>query len=91
MAVAVQRAAAVGIPPALVSLPMVAFGTSRPELAACVVAARRGESAIARGNVVGADLVNLPSALGVAAVVRATRAAGDCRRHGGVAPRGWAG
>ncbi len=78
---AMDIAGAVGIPPAIVSLTMVAFGTSLPELAACIVAARRGESEIALGNVVGSNVFNLLSVLGVSALVRPLHAPSDIWTH----------
>ena len=78
---AMDIAEAVGIPPALVSLTMVAFGTSLPELAACAAAARRGESEIALGNVVGSNVFNLLSVLGVSALVRPLTAPTDIWSH----------
>ena len=53
---AMDVAHALGVPAALISLTLVAFGTSLPELAACITAARRGESEIGmRGQRAEAD------------------------------------
>ncbi|MFC4447960.1 calcium/sodium antiporter [Halorussus aquaticus] len=49
---------------------VVAVGTSTPEIAASVVAARRGSSDIAAGNLLGSNVFNVLGILGVAAVVR---------------------
>ncbi|NHN59553.1 MULTISPECIES: calcium/sodium antiporter [Halorussus] len=49
---------------------VVAVGTSTPEIAASVVAARRGNSDIAAGNLLGSNVFNALGILGVAAVVR---------------------
>lgn len=49
-----RLAAAVGISPLVVSLTVVAFGTSAPELAVSLDAAWRGSADIAVGNVIGA-------------------------------------
>ncbi len=81
---AMDLATSVGIPPAVVSLTMVAFGTSLPELAACAVAARKGEPEIALGNVVGSNVFNLLSVMGVSACVRPLNAPGDIWIHLGV-------
>lgn len=48
-----------GIPEAVVALVLVAFGTSVPEIATCVVAARKNEGALAVGNILGADIMNI--------------------------------
>ncbi len=62
---AVQVAESLGVPELVVGLSVVAFGTSLPEVAASVVAARKGEHDIAVGNVVGSNMFNL---LGVLAL-----------------------
>jgi cation:H+ antiporter len=62
-------AAAAGIPPLVVGLTVVAFGTSAPELAVSVSATFAGQADIALGNVVGSNIFNVLFILGVAAVV----------------------
>lgn len=62
-------AAALGMSDALIGLTVVAFGTSLPELVTSVVAAKKGESDMALGNVVGSNIFNLLLVLGVSAVV----------------------
>jgi cation:H+ antiporter len=52
-------ARSVGIPEAIIALTLVALGTSIPEVATCVAAARRKEGAIAVGNILGADIMNI--------------------------------
>jgi len=58
-----------GISEEVIGLTVFAFGTSLPELAASVVAAMRGHSDIAIGNVVGSNLFNVLGVGGTAAVV----------------------
>lgn len=53
-----------GMSDALIGLTIVAFGTSLPELVTSVVAARKGESDIAVGNVVGSNIFNIFLILG---------------------------
>ena len=65
-----------GVSNAVIGLTVVALGTSLPELATSVVAAVRGDSAIAAGNVVGSNLFNLLGILGVAALVHPFAAPG---------------
>jgi cation:H+ antiporter len=48
-----------GVSEAVIGLTLVAFGTSLPELAASIVAAFRGHSDVALGNVFGSNLLNL--------------------------------
>lgn len=57
-------AAELGMSDALIGLTVVAFGTSLPELVTSVVAARKGESDIAVGNVVGSNIFNIFLILG---------------------------
>lgn len=66
---AVDLAAAWGVPEAVVALTLVAVGTSLPELATSLLAAARGESDLAVGNVVGSNIANLLGILGVVAVL----------------------
>ncbi len=58
-----------GVSDAVIGLTVVAFGTSLPELAASVVAAYRGHTDVALGNVVGSNLFNVLGVIGVVAVV----------------------
>jgi cation:H+ antiporter len=53
----------------LVGLTVVAIGTSLPELVTSVIAARRGHSDLAVGNVVGSNIFNVFLCLGTAALV----------------------
>lgn len=58
-----------GVPPVVIGLSVVAFGTSAPELAVSVLSAYRGQPDIAVGNVVGSNIVNILLILGLSAVV----------------------
>ena len=58
-----------GVPPLVVGLTVVAFGTSAPELMINVVGALKGETALAFGNIAGSNLANIGLVLGVAAVI----------------------
>jgi cation:H+ antiporter len=66
---AVAIATALGVSDVVIGLTIVAAGTSLPEAAASVVAARRGQSDIAVGNVVGSNILNLTLILGATAVM----------------------
>lgn len=57
------------IPEAVIALVMVALGTSIPEVATCITAARKGEGGIAVGNILGADILNICWVAGVSAIV----------------------
>ena len=71
--VAVEAASAIarifGISERFIGLTIVAFGTSLPELATSVAAARRGNSDIAVGNIVGSNLFNIMFVVGITAVI----------------------
>ncbi len=66
---AVKIAAAAGVSERVIGLTVVAVGTSLPELAASVVAAIRGHSAMAVGNVVGSNIFNIFLVLGIAGLL----------------------
>ena len=62
-------ARAIGISELVIGITVVAFGTSLPELAASVVATRRGEGDIVMGNLVGSNVFNLLCILGLTSLV----------------------
>jgi len=59
-----------GVSEAVIGLTLVAGGTSLPELAPSIVAAHKGQSALAIGNVVGSNIFNIFYILGVCATVK---------------------
>jgi cation:H+ antiporter len=68
-----RLAALLGIPPVVIGLTVVAFGTSAPELAVSTLSAARGASGLAVGNVVGSNIFNILAILGLVAVIRPLR------------------
>ena len=62
-------ALALGVPERVIGLTVVALGTSLPELAACLVAGKKGEVDMVMGNIVGSNIFNLLCILGLTAVV----------------------
>ncbi len=66
---AVRLAAAYGVPPLVVGLTVVAFGTSAPELMVSVAAVRSGAGDLALGNVLGSNVFNTLFILGASALV----------------------
>lgn len=62
-------AMSLGVSDAVIGLTIVACGTSLPELATSVVAARKGNSGIAIGNVLGSNVFNICLILGVTGMV----------------------
>lgn len=73
---AVGMGRALGWSEAVIGLTVVAVGTSLPELAASVLAAARGESDIAIGNIVGSNIFNLLAILGLSALAHPIDATG---------------
>jgi len=63
---AVEIAEAIGVSKRIIGLTIVALGTSLPEVATCVVAARRGQPDIAVGNVIGSNIFNILAVVGLA-------------------------
>ncbi|MFH1378352.1 MAG: calcium/sodium antiporter [Planctomycetota bacterium] len=64
-----RLAAIAGVPPLVVGLTVVAFGTSAPELAVSARSALAGQSDIALGNVVGSNIFNILFILGFASLI----------------------
>ena len=69
-------ARAAGVSETVIGLTLVAGGTSLPELATSIVAARKGQSALAIGNVVGSNIFNIFFILGVCASIKPLAAIG---------------
>ena len=63
--------ASLGMAPLLTGLVPVAIGTALPEIAAAVIAARRGQGELVAGHVIGSSLFNLTLVLGGMAAFRA--------------------
>lgn len=66
----------IGISQAVVALTIVSAGTSAPELAASIMAARKGDTAMALGNVIGSNVFNVFFVLGTAATIQPIGAGG---------------
>ena len=58
-----------GISDLIIGLTVVAFGTSAPELVISIVAAAQGNSAIAVGNIVGSNILNILLIIGLTALI----------------------
>ncbi len=67
---ATRVAQQLGVSEAVIGLTIVAGGTSLPELATSVVAARKGQSAIAIGNVIGSNVFNVLMIIGITGLVK---------------------
>ena len=67
---AVAGGVALGVPEAVIGMTVIAFGTSLPELTACIAAARKGESDIVIGGILGSNIFNILSVMAISALVR---------------------
>jgi len=66
---AVNLAREWGVSEAAIGLTIIALGTSLPELTTTVMAAIRGQGAVAIGNVIGSNIFNLLAIMGITAVI----------------------
>nr|WP_086939974.1 calcium/sodium antiporter [Thaumasiovibrio occultus] len=62
-------ASALGVSDLMIGLTIVALGTSLPELASSIMAARKGQHDIALGNILGSNLFNTMLVVGIAAIM----------------------
>ncbi len=69
IAAAEKIGAAIGIPPFIVGVTIVAAGTSLPELLTSIFAVMEGSSEIVVGNVVGSNITNILLVLGLTAII----------------------
>ncbi|MBN1141414.1 MAG: calcium/sodium antiporter [Deltaproteobacteria bacterium] len=67
---AVELARSFGVSDLIIGLTIVAVGTSLPELASSVIAARKNEHDIALGNILGSNLFNTLAVVGIAGLIR---------------------
>jgi|TARA_R110002110_G_scaffold199752_1_gene410510 cation:H+ antiporter len=67
---AVDLATTMGISERVIAVTMIAIGTSVPELAASVIAALKKEKAISLGNLIGSNIFNIASVLGITAIIQ---------------------
>lgn len=67
---AVSIARDLGVADLIIGLTIVAIGTSLPELASSIVAARKGEHDLALGNIIGSNLFNTLAVVGLASIIQ---------------------
>ena len=67
---ATEIALILGVSEAVIGVTMIAIGTSVPELAASVIAAVKKEKAISLGNLIGSNIFNIGSVLGVTSIIK---------------------
>lgn len=63
-------AISIGVSEAVIGVSLIAVGTSVPELAASVIAAAKQEKAISLGNLIGSNIFNIASVLGLTAIIK---------------------
>ena len=66
---AVEIAHGFGVSDLIIGLTIIAVGTSLPELASSIIAARKGEHDIALGNILGSNLFNTLAVVGIAGTI----------------------
>lgn len=67
---AIDLAKILGVSEAVISVSVIAIGTSVPELAASVIAAAKKEKAISLGNLIGSNIFNIGSVLGLTSIIK---------------------
>lgn len=67
---AIDLAGILGVSEAVISVSVIAIGTSVPELAASVIAAAKQEKAISLGNLIGSNIFNIGSVLGLTSIIK---------------------
>ena len=67
---AVAGGVALKVPEAVIGMTIIAFGTSLPELTACIAAARKGQNEVIIGGIVGSNIFNIFSVMAISAVAK---------------------
>ncbi len=65
-----ELAKGIGVSEGVISITVIAIGTSVPELAASIIAAIKGEKAISLGNLIGSNIFNIASVLGLTSMIK---------------------
>ncbi|WP_431135709.1 calcium/sodium antiporter [Psychroserpens mesophilus] len=66
-----ELAMALGVSDAVIAATVIAIGTSVPELAASIIAAVKKEKALSLGNLIGSNIFNIGSVLGLTSIIKA--------------------
>ena len=67
---AVNLASSIGVSEAVISVTVIAIGTSIPELATSVIAIAKNEKGISIGNLIGSNIFNIGSVLGLTSIIK---------------------
>ena len=65
----IKIAQVLGVPQAVISLTVIALGTSLPELVSCLTAIKKNHNAISVGNILGANILNIVSVIAISASI----------------------
>ena len=76
---AINFAQEIGVSEAVISVSLIAIGTSIPELATSLIAISKGEKGISLGNLIGSNIFNIGSVLGITAMIKPIVIAGNIR------------
>lgn len=69
---AVKISSIIGVPETFIGLTVIAIGTSLPEIAASIVAVKKGHYEVVIGNVIGSNIFNILGIIGTAAIFSTT-------------------
>jgi cation:H+ antiporter len=67
---AVAGGVALNVPESVIGMTLIAFGTSLPELTTCLAAARKGQSEVIIGGIVGSNIFNIFSVMAISAIAK---------------------
>lgn len=67
---AIDLASSIGVSEAVISVTVIAIGTSIPELATSVIAIAKNEKGISIGNLIGSNIFNIGSVLGLTSIIK---------------------
>ena len=67
---AVKLGSILGVSDRIISITVVAFGTSVPELATSIIAVIKNEKAISLGNLIGSNIFNILAVLGITSIIQ---------------------
>ncbi|MGL4876807.1 sodium:calcium antiporter, partial [Paraclostridium dentum] len=62
----------IGVPQGVISLTVIALGTSLPELVSCLTAIKKKHNAISVGNILGANILNIVSVISISSFINDT-------------------
>nr|WP_284693930.1 hypothetical protein [Paeniclostridium ghonii] len=62
----------IGVPQGIISLTVIALGTSLPELVSCLTAIKKKHNAISVGNILGANILNIVSVISISSFINDT-------------------